>query len=366
MGRAMHLAINGTEIGRQRGGNESYLLGLWQGLQTVPVDVTWLLTPTGRETLPDVHSARYESCDVGIYRRLPFFVWQQTRWLRRLRPDWYVSTFFLPPLAPCRTAVLVHDLSFRAHPDFFPATIAWYMRVLTGLAIRQATRVIALSEFTRSEIARFYPRALDKTAVVHPGVVPRFEAGPAPDDAARLARYDLPRGYILAIGNVHPRKNLARLLDAYAALRRRQSDVPPMVWVGVARWGSDALLARARRAGVLLPGFVAEADLPAVLREAAVLVYPSLYEGFGLPPLEGMACGTPVIVHHGTSLPEAVGEAALMVDARDGLALAGALARVLEDAALRVRLREAGLARARAFTWERTARNLIEVLGSEA
>jgi glycosyltransferase involved in cell wall biosynthesis len=359
----MHLAINGTEIGRQRGGNESYLLGLWQGLQAVPVDVTWLLTPAGREALPDVLPARYGSRDVGVYRRLPFLVWQQTRWLRRLRPDWYLSTFFLPPVAPCCTAVLVHDLSFRAHPDYFPPIIAGYMRLLTGLAIRQATRVIALSEFTRAEIARFYPRALNKTAVVYPGVAPRFEAGPDPGDGARLARYDLPRGYVLAIGNVHPRKNLARLLDAYAALCRQESDVPPMVWVGVPRWGSDALLARARAAGVLLPGFVAQADLPALLRGAAVLVYPSLYEGFGLPPLEGMACGTPVIVHDGTSLPEAVGEAALVVDARDAGALAGALARVLGDGALRARLREAGLVRARAFTWERTARNLIETLG---
>jgi hypothetical protein len=174
-----HLALNASDLSRQRGGNETYLLGLLEGLAEVaPGAGTRLSLITSRDGAHLVGTEpRFDGLDLynaGAYRRLPFLLWQQTILLRRIRPDWYVSTFFLPPVTPCRAAVLVHDLSFRAHPGYFPRPVALYMRLLTGLAVRRAAVVIALSTFTRQEVARFYPAALARTAVVYPGVGREF------------------------------------------------------------------------------------------------------------------------------------------------------------------------------------------------
>lgn len=360
----MHLAINATEIGRQRGGNESYLTGLLQGLAALNVvgDTTLLVTQAGLAALPGITSAAYPTVNVGPYRQLPFYLWQQTYHLARLRPDWYLSTFFLPPVTPCLAAVLIHDMSFRTHPEYFPSFIAFYMRVLTAQAMRRAERVVALSEFTRHEILRFHPAVAAKTVVVLPGIDAAFHPVQAADDAAALAPYGLTPGYILALGNIHPRKNLARLLEAYNLVCQRYADTPPLVWAGMPRWSSSDLVARAREAGVLLPGFIPQSAMSALYRLAAVLVYPSLYEGFGLPPVEALACGTPVIASNTTSLPEAVGDAALLVDPTSTESIADALARILHDAALREHLREIGPVRARQFTWQKTARRLYENL----
>ncbi len=135
-----------------------------------------------------------------------------------------------------------------------------------------------------------------------------------------------------------------------------------MVWVGLQRWGSGELLEQARSAGVILPGFVAQEDLPTLYRQAVMFVYPSLYEGFGLPPLEAMACGLPVIASNTTSLPEAIGDAALTVNPTDVEAITAAMARILNDTSLRQCLQQAGIERARKFTWQRTAQHLVQQL----
>jgi len=362
----MHLAINATDIGRHRGGNESYLLGFLQGLREVaiPSRVTLLMNQDGVAEYPELSSGGcFHSVSIGQYRRLYFHFWQQVALLRRLRPDWYLSTFFLPPVAPCRTAVLVHDMSFRAHPEYFPVSVAIYMRVLTAWAIQKADRVIALSSFTRQEILRCHPHAEEKTAVIYPGIDPAFTHRDDGGDVDRLQSLGIGSGYILALGSIHPRKNLARLLDAYVLLKEDGGSVPAMVWAGMPRWESCKLLERARNAGVVLPGFIPQEDLPALYRQAIMLVYPSLYEGFGLPPVEAMACGTPSIVSNTTGLPEAVGDAALLVDPTDVEAIASAVSRLLDDADLRESLRQAGLAHAARFTWDRAARGIVSVLG---
>ncbi|MCX7671056.1 MAG: hypothetical protein N2439_13420, partial [Anaerolineae bacterium] len=162
----MHLAINASEIGRQRGGNETFLLGLlegWADVQDRPQ--ISLITATTGGAMPWGDACPWPAINVGPYRRLPFFLWQQTLALRQLKPDWYLSTYFLPPVLPCRGAVLVHDVSFLAHPEYFPRSIALYMRILVGLAIRQAGVVMVDSEFTRREVQRFYPRTRKPIAV---------------------------------------------------------------------------------------------------------------------------------------------------------------------------------------------------------
>ena len=358
----MHLALNVTDIGRQRGGNEAYLLGLIAGLRSRPANGDRCSLLACREGLSDLAAAappdRFRVIDTGPYRRWPAYLWQQTQALRRVQADWYVSTFLLPPIVPCRAAVLIHDLSFRAHPDYFPRSIARYMRALVGGALRRAEVIVALSEFTRREIQRFYPGALRKTVVIYPGLDHAFGATGEESDAAAWQTYSVQPPYLLAVGNIHPRKNLARLLAAYEQLQAKRRDLPGLVWAGVERWGSDELCTRARAAGVQLIGRVQAEHLPALYRGARVLVYPSLYEGFGLPPVEAMACGTPVIASNTTGLPEAGGEAAVMVDPLKVDHLAEAIERVVSDAALRAELRQQGLVQAARFNWATTAAQL--------
>jgi len=359
----MHLVINATEVGRRRGGNESYVLGLVEGLADLhPALEVSLLTCNWGHPLP--LPAAFRQINLGVYRRFPFFLWQQTIALRRLKADWYLANFFLPPVLPCRGIAVVHDLSFRAHPEYFPTSVAWYMRWLTGLAIRQASLVVTGSEFSRQELLRFYAVRPDKVKVTPYAMSASF--CPLPDHAdlatevATLERYGIPRPYILAVGNIHPRKNLARLLEAYLKLRSTGAGLPALVWGGLQRWESHELIQRAQAAGVVLPGFIADEDLPTLYRQAEMLVYPSLYEGFGLPPLEAMACGTPVITSNTTSLPEVVGEGALTVDPTNVEEIAAAMASLLADPGLCARLRSQGLRRAADFSWKSTAQVLLE------
>jgi len=359
----MHLAINASEIGRQRGGNETHLLGLlegWSGAEKRPQ--VSLITVTTGAALPWGDTCLWPAINVGPYRRLPFHLWQQTLALRRLKPDWYLSTYFLPPVLPCRGAVLVHDVSFLAHPEYFPRAIAIYMRILVGMAIRQADVVMVDSEFTRQEMRRFYPRVQKPTAIVQCGVGRQFTPDASPEaDQAILAEHGVRVPYIFAIGNIHPRKNLGRLLDAYLILRQQGSSLA-MVWTGLPRWGSADLLAQARRAGVILTGFVPQAHLPAFYRQAAVFVYSSLYEGFGLPVVESMACGTPVVCSNTTSLPEVAGDAALLVNPENSRELAEAIGRISDEPALASDLRQAGLERVKRFTWANVAHRTLAAL----
>lgn len=363
----MHLVINASEVGRRRGGNESFITGLVEGLAGLdPLPHVTLLTC--RWNTPLCLPPAFQQVNLGPYRRLPFLLWQQTLALRQLKANWYLANFFLPLSMPCRGIVAVHDLSFRAHPKYFPRTIAWYMRWLTGWAIRQADYVLTGSEFSRQELFRFYAVDEKKAVMIPYGVGSEFgPAGSEIDSIAEqaiLSRYGVTAPYILALGNIHPRKNLARLLEAYLGLQQRRKSVPPMVWVGLEHWESGELLERARSAGVILTGFVAQEHLPAFYRHAAMLVYPSLYEGFGLPVLEAMACGAPVVASNTTSLPEVAGEAAVLVSPMDVNALTEAIAQLLDDPLLRQRLQQAGLERAKEFTWTHTARHLLALLGS--
>jgi glycosyltransferase involved in cell wall biosynthesis len=226
------------------------------------------------------------------------------------------------------------------------------MCILVGWAVRRAKVVLTISEFTRREIQRYYPYAAHKIVVISCGVGREFTVeGKADIDRVTLQAYDINPPYLLTVGNIHPRKNLGRLLDAYLALKADMPDAPHLVWAGVDRWDSTELQQRARLAGVHLPGRIAPEHLPALYRQALALAYPSLYEGFGLPPVEAMACGTPTIVSNTTSLPEVVGDAALLIDPLNVNDLATALRQVVIDAALRAQLRKRGRLQASRYRW---------------
>jgi len=263
--------------------------------------------------------------------------------------------YILPYLAPRPQVVTIHDVIPLRFPQYFGLRQRILYRLTTMLALASAARVICVSTATRDDVlARFRVRP-DKVIVVPEGVAPQFRPC-APDEVARVrARYGLPERYVLYLGINKPHKNLPLLIDAYARLE----NPPPLVLAGredprypQARQRAELLGLRER---VLFPEAIADEDLPGVYSGALVFAFVSLYEGFGLPPLEAMACGVPVVCSTTPALQEVAGEAAVSVDPGDRDAVAGALERVLADDALRTDLRARGLARAAEFTWDRAA-----------
>ncbi|MBI2462254.1 MAG: glycosyltransferase family 4 protein [Candidatus Rokubacteria bacterium] len=266
--------------------------------------------------------------------------------------------YVLPPLRPCPAVVTIHDLIHLRFPDQLPSPLApLYARVMFRIAVRSARRIIAVSEATARDLAERLGASPGKVRVIPNGVDGRFRpaADPAALDAA-LARLGLERPYLLFVGNPKPHKNLPRLLDAFAGLdpklgRLVLAGTPERARPGVEREvGGRGLGERVRVLGV-----IAEETMPVLYQGAELLVLPSLWEGFGLPALEAMATGTPVVATDRGGLPEVVGEAGLLVDPTNVDALRAALYNLLVDLSLRDELRARGLARARTFSWRRVA-----------
>lgn len=287
------------------------------------------------------------------------------RALREVGADVALIQYLGPFRAPCPFVTTIHDTVWRTMPETFPFKDRMVLDAFIPGTIRRAAAVTTGSEFAREEILRYFPAAAGKLHVV-PYAVDRAYR-PIVDEV-RLAqvrrKYDLPQQFILSVGVLQPRKNIAGLIEAHARLPLHLRETYRLVVTGKRGWLTDNLPDLAERAGkqVLFTGYVPDNELPALYTLASCFAYPSLYEGFGLPPLEAMACGTPTVTSAVASLPEVVGDAALLVDPRDTGTLSQALQQLLEDAPLRERLREAGLAQARAFTWERSARALRPVL----
>jgi glycosyltransferase involved in cell wall biosynthesis len=304
-------------------------------------------------------------------RVIPFpRLWTHVRlaWelLARLpRPDvLFVPAHVLPLLHPVPSVVTVHDLGYRRFPDAHPASQRRYLDWSTRFSARNAACVLADSQATQRDLTEFYDVPPAKVTVVYPG-------GPedlAPvDPAVARARYQLPAEYVLHVGTLQPRKNLVRLIEAVAALRARWPRLA-LVLAGRPGWLAEPILALARAHGdwVHLLDFVPEADLAGLYSGARVFAFPSLYEGFGFPILEAMACGTPVVCANTSSLPELAGDAALQVDPQDIGALAGAIGRVLSDSVLAANLSARGPAQARRFTWAVAAQATLGVLEQAA
>jgi glycosyltransferase involved in cell wall biosynthesis len=300
-------------------------------------------------------------------QRLLWTLWAAPRDLARRPVDLFhgVTGFELPGAGSTRLVTTVHDLIPLRFPRLTPRRHRWAVRLLLPGALRRATRVIAVSEATRAEVLARFGLPAEKVRVVPEAAPPAFGV-PVPAAAARVrARYGLEGPYVLFVGLLEPKKNLAGLLDAVARLVRSGAwGDTRLVLAGAPGWGLEDLPGRIAGLGldsiVRRLGPVPEADLPALYAGALAFVFPSLWEGFGLPVLEAMAAGTPVVASGRGALPEVTGGAALLVEPEAG-ALAEALGAVLADKALRERLREAGLARAQAFSWERTARETMAI-----
>jgi glycosyltransferase involved in cell wall biosynthesis len=274
------------------------------------------------------------------------------------------------------TVMVLLDVYPVLFPRDFPRGTALYYKTVVALASRSAAGVIAISEGTRRDARDRLGIPESRVRVVrlaaHPGCRPLRGA---PELPRVLARLGVPQPYMLYHGNKRPHKNLSGLVRAYRRMMERGADPPPLVMTGAENpaerdQDSRPLREEIARAGleghVHFTGWVAEEDLPYLLSGAELLVMPSLYEGFGLPALEAMACGTPVVASNAGAVPEVVGDAAILVDPTDVGALAEAIHRVLIDRALWKDLAERGLARAAQFSWRETAKGTLEVLEAAA
>jgi len=297
-------------------------------------------------------------------------LWQQLHLPRRLaRGDvdlFWSPLLTLPLRCPVPAVVTVHDLTALLFPEAHRAKVRWSIVPFLGRSLAAARRVVTISHATARDLAFHFPESRGRVRVVEPGVDERFRPAGAEEVARIRASVGAPEGYLLYVGTLEPRKNLGTLLTAWQALAADDPRFPPLVVAGGPGWKSRHLAARLAALegeGVIRAGRVDDERLVELYRGALAFVYPSLYEGFGLPPLEAMACGVPVVVSDVSSLPEVVGDAGLRVDPRDAAGLAQAIGRLVADAGLAAELGARGAERARRFTWERAAHRMEEVFG---
>lgn len=280
----------------------------------------------------------------------------------------HATDFTLPPTLPStKTILTVHDLSFVRTPETAPPVLKVYLDKVVPRSVRRADHVIADSQATKDDLIELYGTPADKISVLLSGVGARYVPITDPERLAAVRkRYNIPEGrrYIFSIGTVQPRKNYGRLMEALALLGPAFEDVI-IVIAGAKGWLDSPIFETVKRLGlenrVFFTGFVDDGDVPALYSGATVTAYVSLYEGFGFPVAESMACGTPVVTSNVSSMPEVAGDAALLVDPYNSEAIADALRQLLDDVDLHKRLTVAGLQQTQQFTWEKSAQNLLSI-----
>jgi glycosyltransferase involved in cell wall biosynthesis len=366
----LRIAIDAHSVGAQLGGNESYAVNLIEALAQIDSVNDYTLYVTTAEARDRFHQ-RWPNFQVHTTLphtpliRIPLTLSAE---LRKHPVDVLHVQFTAPPFCPCAVVVSIHDLSFEHLPQTFLRRSRTQLRLTVRHSARRADKILTLSQHTRSDVIETYK--IDPAKVVAIPLAAPAHYGPVSEDK-ELQRvrhnYGIDGDYVLSVGSIQPRKNLVRLINAYAALKRSQSEnrFPKLVIVGKRGWLYDETLRALETTGVkesiVLTGYVPEPDLPALYSGALCFVYPSYFEGFGLPPLEAMKCGTPVVVGNATSLPEVVGDAGLKVDPFDVSAIAAAIGELISDSELRRELSAKGLKRAELFDWRNTARQTLKV-----
>ena len=288
--------------------------------------------------------------------------------LRRERAKlFHAPHYVLPPLTPCRSVVTIHDCIHLRFPQYLPSRLGYaYARSSMWVAAHHSARVLTVSEASKRDILEYFNVPESKISVIYNAMDERFSEEPAADEVMRVReRYQLNDPFILYAGNIKPHKNLERLIEAFHLIRKGELEFAKLLIIGdeISKYaGLRRTVHRYKlHKHVRFFGFVPDATLAILYRLARVFVFPSLYEGFGLPPLEAMASGTPVITSNVSSLPEVVGDAAMLIDPYEPDAIAGAMRRVMLDDRLRDDMRERGLARAREFSWGRSVRRIKDI-----
>lgn len=376
----MEIGIDASRLAvAQRTGTENYAFEIIRGLAQIlappvtPHHLTLYFNKAPTETvLAGLHLPAATNLRIIPFPRL----WTHLRLSREmlLRPPktLFVPAHVLPPVHPARSVVTIHDLGYLYYPQAHPARSRRYLDLSTRYSAALARRVIAISQATKNDLVRHYAIKPSKIEVIYHGY-DRQRFFPQTGDAAKVSvreRYGIKPGrFLFYVGTIQPRKNLARLLEAWAGLAAEPpfSDLQ-LVMAGKPGWLSEPIMTLAAElqakfpGRLILPGYVDDADLPALLSAAEAFVFPSLYEGFGMPVLEALACGCPVVCSNSSSLPEVAGDAALYHHPLDTLALQAQLRRLLTQTGLREDLILKGLAQAARFSWETAAQQTLQVL----
>lgn len=361
---ALNAQLVSGDASYRSAGIHAYILNLLRHL--TPDEDLRYLAMTGPGALPEgihlpVRQAQFET-------RHPMMriLWEQSLLpleLHRLGAALLHAPAFVGPLwAPCPQVVTILDLSFLRYPQYFRRGNRLYLRTFARASARRAAAILTISKFSAKEITTLLGVAPERIHAIYPGVEERFQPI-APDEVARFrAAQDLPERFILYMGTLEPRKNLITLVRAFARL---QDSALHLVLAGAKGWNYEALFAEVERLGlhdrVHFPGYVPTATQALWYNAATMLAYLSNYEGFGLPVVEALACGTPAVVAEVSSLPEAAGDAALLTPPNDCEAIIACMRQILGDVTLRQSLRERGFRHAATFTWDATAQQTAAV-----
>lgn len=361
----MRFSVDAHAIGQKLTGNEVYIRSLLHGFAKLDADAEFLAYVSE----PDVNGwvpSRFEKRHVTSQRywRLGFHL---AGCLRRDRPDLIHVQYNAPLFCPVPVVVTVHDISFVEHPEYFPPGRARQLRWTAGQTLRRAAKILTISEFSRQRISRWFQIDPAEIVVTPLAAQDHFRPMDRAEAACQVReKFDIDRPYVLTVGDLQPRKNQVGLVRAFRELIASAPQLPHLlVLAGKETWNSSQVREEIRRSGmqerIVLTGFVSEDDLLCLYNAADVFVFPSFYEGFGLPVIEAMACGRPVICSSSGALPEVADRAAILVDPYSTAELARAIRDVLLDAELRERLERQSLVRAGLFSWRETARTTLEV-----
>jgi len=363
----MLIAIDASTISTQ-GGPRTYVLGLLDALFRLDRENEYLVFYND-----PVHLGRFPLArEIVLPGRNPLArLWREHVMLplacrREKVALLHCPKSAIPYFSPCPTVVTLHDLIPLRHPETekFAARIYWNIQI--PVAARKSSFIITDSEHARQEIMEDFNVPPERIKAVMLGFNPAMLGKREPAGAAAVrAKYGLPEGYILYVGTIQPRKNIDALIEAYATLQGRRDSMPKLVIVGRKGWLYDRLFARIAELGltaeILFTGFVPDEELPYIYDGAKLFAYLSFFEGFGLPPLEAMACGVPVITSNTTSLPEVVADAGITVAPGDAVAVVEAIGRLLDDPEYAALLGRRGRERARLFSWDAAARETLAI-----
>ena len=355
LSRSLRIGIDAHAIGSRLGGNETYILDVLASLESQPQHRYFIYVTDeaaavkAREICPTASGVRLIGSSNPFVR-----LGHRLGALCRTDMVDVLHVQYVAPLRAPRIVVSVHDLSFVHHPEWYARVERTRFRLTVRRTAAQAQRILTISDYSRRDIIETFRVPEEKVSFSYLRLRPIFTPRPPDEVAPLLERLGIRPPYVLALGNLQPRKNLKRLIQAWTRLRREAADfTPQLVIVGRKAWAFDDISAAARKSqyanDAIFTDYVADAELPALLSGAQVFAYPSLFEGFGYPPVEAMACGAPVLTSNVTSLPEVCGEAAVYVNPERVEDIADKLLALYRDERRRFELRELGLRQAEKY-----------------
>ncbi|MCM8772721.1 MAG: glycosyltransferase family 4 protein [Candidatus Omnitrophica bacterium] len=365
------IGIDAHAIGLKQGGNETYIKELIKEFTQIDnTEFEFFIFLTEGINIPDFlrNKKNFSIIKVSINPFLRFFInIPISTHLKKL--NLLHTQYILPFFTYCPGLITVHDVSFLRYPELFPKNLYFKLKLLLPYNLKKAKKIITDSQFSKEEILKFYRIEEKKIEVIYCGVSEIFRKICNDKKEEILNKYGIRSSYILTVSNLQPRKNLKRLIKAYTSILKKKKDFPyNLVIVGKKSWLFSEIFEEIRNSNfskkIILTGYVPENELVYLYNYAEIFVYPSLYEGFGLPVLESMACGTPVITSNRTSLPEIAGDAALFVDPENENEIEKAIIEIIENKKLKEELIKKGNERIKLFSWKETAKKTIETYKS--